>query len=128
MKQDWNLGDLVDPCGDIVLRKLTKLFVNMKGDSSWTTGPSQNEQFIALTTQIEELKKDLAAQKGATAVVPTDAGTGIDKVKRPYTVKPWRLVYEGNVVMVAGRICYWCTKDHWSGGVKYNGIYYQHTT
>ena len=34
MKQDWNLSNLIDPSGDDVVRKLTKLFVIIKDDSS----------------------------------------------------------------------------------------------
>ena len=43
-------------------------------------------------------------------------------------MKPWRLEYKGEKVEVGGRIWNFCRGDHWSGGIKHNGMYCRHKT
>ena len=40
-----------------------------------------------------------------------------------YTVKPWCLVFDREEQKVNDTKWHWCKGDHYSGGVKYNGMY-----
>ena len=54
-----------------------------------------------------------------------DGGSRRSK-KEPYTVHAWRLIKKEDSVSVNGREYFWCVGDHYSGGVKYNGMYADH--
>ncbi len=46
----------------------------------------------------------------------------------PYTVPAWRLIEKEDKVINNVKEFYWCTGDHYSGGVKHNGMYADHKT
>ena len=50
------------------------------------------------------------------------------QVKKPYTVKPWRLECKGETYNNGGNTWYWCKGDHYSNAIKYNGMYCTHRT
>jgi len=83
----------------------------------------QDKRVIALATQA---KKEPASN---TPTGSTGESGGARHSKRdPYTVAAWRLKKKEDKVTVQGRDYIWCTDDHWSGGVKHNGMYADHKT
>ena len=61
-----------------------------------------------------------------TPVINEIKGPRHDKKDRPYTVAPWRMIKKEDTVTNNGKTYYWCTRDHYSGGVKHNGMYADH--
>ena len=43
-------------------------------------------------------------------------------------MKPWRLEDHGPTIFRDGRLWFRCTRNHYSDGVKYNGMYCDHKT
>ena len=80
----------------------------------------------SLTTKLQELEEKLEV---ATNQGHQSSSHGYSNgTKTMYTVKPWRLEYNGESFKVNGEIWHFCRKDHWSNGTKYNGMYCKHTT
>ena len=139
-KQDWLLGE--DPgkfSKDYVMSLLTKYHNNMVDDGTWEKELSETTQIIALATQVEQLKAEVNRTTIALATVSTKkealsgADAGAPSINRrgkrqPYTVKEFRLQFKGDSIMVGGQQYFWCVKDHYSGGQKYNGMYCLHKT
>ena len=48
--------------------------------------------------------------------------------KKPYEVEAWRLEKKGDTIVKDTVEWTWCTKDHYSGGDKHNGMYVRHKT
>ncbi len=46
----------------------------------------------------------------------------------PYTVPAWGLIKKEDKVINNRKEYYWCTGDHYSGGVKHNRMYDDHKT
>ena len=68
-------------------------------------------------TKIKELQT-----LGTSRYKPGGPNTGV------HTLTPWRLTYTDRTVQKNSQTYHWCTKDHWSGGIVYNGMYSLHTT
>ena len=49
-------------------------------------------------------------------------------MKEPYTVKPWRHVFDEEEKEINGLKWHWCKGDHYSGGVTHDGMYTTHKT
>jgi hypothetical protein len=65
--------------------------------------------------------------------VTSDAGVGRDsschgKRDSPYTIPAWHLIKKEDKVISNGKEYYYCTRDHYSSGVKHNGMYADHKT
>ena len=125
IKQEWNLDEIV-LTEDLLVRKRDKLYKNNK--QGWAEELSKHDQVLALTTTLESQGKEIEELKRQRSTPVSDQNTHPQGRKPPFVVKPWRLKYKGEEVEVEGRKWYWCTKDHWSDGVKYNGMYCDHTT
>ena len=121
IKQDWDLDEIILTETDLV-RKLDKLYNNNK--DSWKLELQKTDQIVILTTKLKDLEAKISKQSSNTNTNGSyPKGNG-----QHYTVKPWRLEYKGEKVEVGGRIWNFCRGDHWSGGIKYNGMYCQHKT
>ena len=72
--------------------------------------------------ELAQTKAELESAQQTQQPTPNPGG------KPHYTVKPWRLEFVGDEVNMGGTKYFWCTGDHWSGGVKHNGMYCTHKT
>ena len=91
-------------------------------------------QIVALTALVHEMHGTIKsnpitlvkkAEEQATAQ-PTKNNLRPQKV--PYTVDVCQLVNKEDTVTVDEKNWYWCTKDHYSGGLVHNGMYALHKT
>ena len=93
---------------------INQMYVNFEEDETWKHEIEESSQVIALATQMKKLENDMkntftlattasSAKSGAPKddTVPNHCGK-----RHPYTVKPWRLVFEGDdkEVVILGRI------------------------
>jgi hypothetical protein len=81
-----------------------------------------NKQIIALATQEKkEVTPDTGVGRGSSCC---------GKRESPYIVPAWRLIKKEDKVINNGKEYYWCTGDHYSGGVKqkHNKMYADHKT
>jgi hypothetical protein len=60
-KSSWVTGKQTDK--DVIIADLTKLYVNKQDEGTWKTGSEKDAKIIALTTQVENVKKSLNALK-----------------------------------------------------------------
>ena len=124
-------------CGEII-----KTYNNMSEDGTWKREIGKKDQIIALSTKIAELQAKLENQDKRVVALATQAkkepatvpaiegdvgGTRCSK-REPYTVAAWRLTKKEEKVSMNGKDYFWCTGDHWSGGIKHNGMYADHKT
>ena len=143
MKQKWLLGNADNWTKDNIVSTLIQYFTNMSEDGTWKKENAETDQIIALTTIVKELSSKLERNTIALATATSGGGAGGGtggsgggagggggttrrEKKAPYTVKPWRLEHKGDTVTVDGDTWHWCTKDHYSGGNTYNGMYAKH--
>jgi hypothetical protein len=61
-----------------------------------------------------------------TPVINEIKGPRHDKKDRPYTVAPWRMIKKEDTVTNNLKTYHWCIGDHYSSGVKHNGMYVDH--
>jgi hypothetical protein len=118
--------------------KIIKTYNNMSEDGTWKKELGEKDQIIALSTKVMELQSKLNKQVITLATqenkeVTLDAGGsggGSRRGKRDghYTVPVWHLIKKEDKVVNNGKEYYWCTGDHYSGGVKHNGMYADHKT
>ena len=121
---------------DSMRDNITQMYRNFVEDDTWKNEIAESSQVIALATQVAKLQNDMKTTIAlATASTPangskpaTDAGPSRRGKKQPYTVKPWRLVFDGEEKEINGLKWHWCKSDHYSGGVVHNGMYATHTT
>ena len=112
------------------------MYNNMFEDRTWKQNLGEKDQIITLSTKVAELQLKLNKQVIALAtqekkeVTPNagGGGGGSHHVKRdgPYTVPAWRLIKKEEKVINNGKEYYWCTGDHYSGGIKHNRMYADH--
>jgi hypothetical protein len=117
---------------------MIKMYNNMFEDRTWKQELGENDQIIALSTKVAKLQLKLIKQVIALAtqekkVDTPDAGVGRGSSCRrkrdgPYTILAWHLIKKEDKVINNGKEYYWCTGDHYSGGVKHNGMYADHKT
>ncbi len=110
----------------------------MSESGTWKKELGKKDQIIALSTKVAELQSKLDKQVIAFATqenkeVTSSAGGGGGgscRKKRDghYTVPAWRLIKKEDKVVNTGKEYYWCSGDHYSGGVKHNGMYADHKT
>ena len=135
MKNKWNLGESV-LTKEILTSKLRTLYTNMgpEGDNSFKTGLQANDQIIALATKVTLLENALSQATVALTTIANNSntngggGTGGGGTRQPHTVEEWKLKHEGETKHKYGKVYHWCTKDHWSNGIKHNGMYQLHST
>ncbi len=109
------------------------MYNNMSKDGIWKCKIGEKDQIIALTTKVSELQSKLEKQVAAfatqakTEITPLEIkGPHREKKDGPYTVAPWRMIKKEDTVTNNGKTYHWCTGDHYSGGVKHNGMYADH--
>ena len=142
MKNKWNLGDL-NLTSKILTSKLRTLYTNMDGDDSFKTGLQANDQIIALATKVTYLENALSKATVALTTLTDDrngngggntqggggnGGGGNGGGKQHHTVPDWKLEFKGTTMQRNGKEYSWCTEDHWSAGIKHNGMYQLHDT
>ena len=124
--------------------EIIKTYNNMFEDGTWKREIGEKDVIIALSTKVAELQAKLETQDKRVIALATQAKKepasdtptgstgepgGARRSKRdPYTIAAWRLIKKEDKVTVQGRDYFWCTDDHWSGGVKHNGMYADHKT
>ena len=140
MKLKWARGNPIGWTMKEIVHKISSLYTNLDSDGTWARELDETDQIVALTPQVMTMQKELERTtvalatsmegKSTPASSPADqnkpsAQSGGDNnhgANQPYTVKPWKLEFQGNVFVKEGTTFYWCTKDHWSNKVKYNGM------
>ncbi len=80
-----------------------------------------NQQIASFATQASSAKKENYANSA-----PKADGETRRSQRAPYSVAAWRLVKTEDKVTMNGKDYHWCTKDHYSGSQKYNGMYADH--
>ena len=107
----------------------------MSKDGTWKCNIGKKDQIIALTMKVSELQSKLEKQVAAfatqakteiTPVINEIKGPRRNKKDGPYTVAPWLMIKKEDTVTNNGKTYHWCTGDHYSGGVKHNGMYADH--
>jgi hypothetical protein len=105
-------------------------------DGTWKHEIGKKDQIIAPITKLTEMQSKFDQQVASFAtqakkeITPTPASNqdgGLHRPKKiPYTVAAWCLVKKEDNITVNGKDYHWCTVNHYSGGVKHNGIYANH--
>ena len=111
-------------------------------DGTWKREIGEKDQIIALTTKLTEMQAKFDQQVASFATQQwggnntnnqsssskSDSRSCRSKKEpyTPYTVAAWRLVKTEDKVTMNGNNYHWHTKDHYSGGQKYNGMYANH--
>jgi hypothetical protein len=122
--------------------KIIKTYNNMSKDGTWKHEIGKKDQIIALSTKVAELQAKLESRVNQVVALATqakkaiatdsyngDEGGDTHHSKRdPYTVAAWRLTKKEDKVCMHGKDYFWCTGNHWSGGIKHNGMYADHKT
>ena len=128
----WNATYI---CGEII-----KTYNNMSENRTWKREIGEKDQIIALSTKVAELQAKLENQDKRVVALATQAkkepasdlaseGSDARRSKKElYTVAAWRLTKKEDKVCMHGKDYFWCTDDHWSGGIKHNGMYADHKT
>jgi hypothetical protein len=113
--------------------EIIKTYNNMSEDGTWKPEIGEKDLIIALTTKMSELQSKLEKQVAAFAtqakmeITPIEnKGPRCKKRDGPYTIAPWRLIKKEDTATNNGKTYHWCTGDHYSGGVKHNGMYADH--
>ena len=135
MESEWTHGEIMLTPEQLIV-KATSRYTQLDGEGKWVGAISQNEQVVLLTTKVEQQISEIAALKTqiadakppANPTPPTSNGFDANGTRSIHTVKPERLVFKGPTIFLDGRTYLWCEGDHWSGGVKYNGMYCNHST
>ena len=140
MKLKWARGNPIGWTMKEIVHKISSLYTNLDSDGTWARELDETDQIVALTPQVMTMQKELERTtvalatsmegKSTPASSPADqnkpsaqsGGNNNHGANQPYTVKPWKLEFQGNVFVKEGTTFYWCTKDHWSNKVKYNGM------
>ncbi len=100
---------------NLIITACTK-YNNMVADKTWGKVDPRNAKIMALTTALEEIKKNNSS-KSTDAANATDGG---GKVNKFATLEEWRMKFDGDIKVVSGRTFYWC-KHH--KGKHYDGLY-----
>jgi hypothetical protein len=119
--------------------EIIKTYNNMAEDGTWKRELAEKDSIIALTTKLTEMQAkfkkvaSFATQQASSITkensansAPKPNGESRRSQRAPYTVAAWRLVKTEDTVTMNGNNYHWCTKDHFSGGEKYNGMYADH--
>ena len=136
LKQRWLNDDIGTMTRTTISNQLKRMYTNMDEDGTWALEYQRTDQIIALTTHCETLKNALADRERTIALATSsnaDHSTSRSSQNRNanghHEVEPWRLIEQkGGCVFRDGRLWSFCKGDHWSGGVKYNGMYCTHDT
>ena len=126
MKQRWLRGNKDNLIRESLIADSTAMYINMAEDGTWKGEYDCEDQIIALATQLEAAKKEIAAAKVTALATATDTNTKKPKAGGSYSVAPWRLVHKGDTIEKGKLTYHWCTEDHWSGGVAHQGMYAVH--
>ena len=132
----WMLGGEVHLTIDYLRDNITQMYVNFEDDETWKHEIAESSQVIALATQMQKLQNDMkstialatAASAAKSSTPNNDAAPNHRGKRQPYTVKEWRLKFDGEEKEVDGKTWYWCKSDHYSGGKVHNGMYATHKT
>lgn len=136
LKQRWLNDDIGTMTRTTICSQLKRMYINMDEDGTWALEYKRTDQIIALTTQCETLTNALA-DKERTIALATSSDFSTSRSSQyqnknangHHEVDSWRLVEQkGGCVFHDGRLWSFCKGDHWSGGVKYNGMYCTHNT
>ena len=108
----------------------------MQDDNTWAEGIKKTNQVIALSTQINSVQTQLESALAKIKKLESGNNTPASGTKpganenggKHWTVEPWRLIFTTEEVSKNGRTHYWCKGDHWSAGVKHNGMHCTHKT
>ena len=127
MESKWLTGkETVTPLS--LIRDSTAHYIQLDKDGDWGGKLSASDQIVLLTTKLNAQESEIKALQSNNSNPrqprTTQNGTG----KQPYTVKAWRLEDKGPVLFHGGKMWYRCMGNHWSDGVKYNGMYCDHKT
>ena len=138
IKTTWQLGTDVSLDRDRIRHLTTQMYINFENDGTWKAELAESSQIIALSTKIDQLENRLtntialATYGPATTPSGPSPGNGFTpktgQVKKPYTVKPWRLECKGETCINGSNTWFWCKGDHYSNATKYNGMYCTHKT
>ena len=69
-----------------------------------------------------------AASTAKSGTPNNDAAPNHQGKRQPYTVKEWRLKFDGDEKEVDGKPWYWFKGNHYSGGKVHSGMYATHKT
>ena len=111
-KSSWVTGKQTDK--DVIIADLTKLYVNKQDEGTWKTGSEKDAKIIALTTQVENVKRSLNALKSVHFKQGTPPGTGKSSAGKAAKADAWKFEFKGKTKEVGGAKFEWC-KDHGSG-------------
>jgi hypothetical protein len=90
-------------------------FQNMDSVGSWTWVDPPDARFIALTTKIDALEKQLSNKNENSR--NWNGGNG----DAPYSIEEWRFAKDGDTKKAEGKLWWWCT-EHCNG----RGMYVRH--
>jgi hypothetical protein len=123
---------------ETIVSNIITTYVNMQDDDTWAEGIKKTDQVIALSTQIDSVQtqlesalakiKKLESNNNIPASGTKPGASENGGKKELYTVEPWRLIYTTPEVCKNGQTFHFCKGDHWSAGVKHNGMYTTHKT
>ena len=136
MKQKWLISDAsaVNWTRKSIAATIICYFNNISEDGTWKREFVETDQVIALATQVHTLKQDFTIAKTTIALANAVPSSNISQPshgslilnqngKQPYMLKPWRLECIGKTIVKGNRTHHWRKWDHWSTGIKHNGMY-----
>ena len=79
------------------------MYVNFEDDKTWKHEIAESSQVIALATQMKQLQNDMkstialatAASTAKSGTPSNDTASNHQGKRQPYTVKEWRLKFDG---------------------------------
>ena len=113
LKQQWINDDITDEYA--IAKKLIKMAKNLVADKKWVIDTTKETKMIALTTEVQTLKEEIASLKSSAPPTPQTpprnpaAGTNTTLSKVP-PEDLWAVTYVGDTTMHNSRKYVWCDK------------------
>ena len=126
-KRAWRKMDAKDFDIDVFGANMLSTFTNISAENEWKTTKSKDSKLIALTTQVENLQKELSSVKTGTKQFTPSGGTN-RSTNNDYVIDDWRKKKsEGDEVSRDGKKYWWCPHHKNEEKGYPDGLYVTHS-
>ena len=133
-KQKWLLGTLPNSGHIDTTNSMIQLYSNLIEYGTWKKDLSETDYIVVLTILVHEIQGTIKINTIDLATKAEEQAKSHPAKKNhflqegSYTVDACLLVNNEDTVTVNKKTWYWCTKDHYSGGIMHNAMYALHKT